>query len=198
MHWPLPHPITIRRWLKDVPANPSYQLSARFYLSKFASSSQIPEYARYVVISFDEVSVDNRPCYSQKNKNFYIGCTKALVFLARSLMGNWKQIVFYSYTASLTVDLVQNVIRFTQSAGFRVVAVVCDMAPTNVRTRKSLGIAPEKPFFQNPDIHAEKVWFLHDIPHALKLLRNHFLDEGLVFANGVECCAEIITELLRE
>ena len=40
----------------------------------------------------------------------------------------------------------------------------------------------DKPWFSNLD---EKMFSIFDAPHLLKLIRNHFIDTGLIFINTV-------------
>jgi hypothetical protein len=58
------------------------------------------------------------------------------------------------------------------------------MGPTNVAVANSLEITMEKPFFPHPCRPGEKIWWFFDIPHLLKLIRNHFIDDGFVLPSG--------------
>merc|ERR1711894_697655 len=47
-----------------------------------------------------------------------------------------------------------------------------------------LGITPEKTWYEIPDFPGEKIFFFYDVPHLLKLMRNHLLSEGFVLPSG--------------
>jgi hypothetical protein len=56
------------------------------------------------------------------------------------------------------------------AAGLIVKTVICDQSPVNQNDAKALAITPEKPFFLHKD---HKVYFIYDVPHLLKTLRNN-------------------------
>ena len=58
----------------------------------------------------------------------------------------------------------------------------CDMG--NEGLGNKLGITPDKPWYEHPDFPGEKIFFFYDIPHLLKLLRNHLLNEGFILPSG--------------
>ena len=70
------------------------------------------------------------------------------------------------------------------------------MGPTNVAVANSLGITLDKPFFPHPCQTGEKIWWFHDVPHLLKLIRNHFLDDGFVLPSGTIVSKQDMTNLL--
>lgn len=42
------------------------------------------------------------------------------------------------------------------------------------------------------------VWVFADMPYYIKLLRNHFLDEGLVLGDGTEVTYKILSEVINK
>ena len=56
---------------------------------------------------------------------------------------------------------------------------------------------PQKnPWFLNPTNAEEKIFTFADAPHLLKLIRNHFINTGLVFNNG-SITSRTLEELLK-
>lgn len=57
-----------------------------------------------------------------------------------------------------------------------VVATVSDMGPTNIGLWRTLNINMENTSFKHP-ISNNNVHVFADVPHLMKLARNHFLDK---------------------
>lgn len=74
----------------------------------------------------------------------------------------------------MTQEILFEIISKLENIEFNVIALVSDMGPSNIGLWKKLGITPLKPFFVNPITHA-RVHVFADVPHLLKLIRNHFL-----------------------
>ncbi|KMQ83324.1 transposase, partial [Lasius niger] len=90
----------------------------------------------------------------------------------------------------LTVDV-------TKDSDYRVIAVTCDLGPSNQKLLKALGIGVqehEKCYFQHPSNDALKVFVFADPPHLIKLVRNHYIDQGFNY-NG-ECIKKSCLEKL--
>jgi len=100
--------------------------------------------------------------------------------MVRSLFSNWKQLVYYYYDKAMTKDTIFNIIACLYDVDYTVVAVTSDMVPGNMAlwAELEIGIAPKNSFFQHPCNADLRVYVFADAPHLLKLLRNHFLDEG--------------------
>lgn len=78
--------------------------------------------------------------------------------------------------------------------GFSVVAMVSDLGGGNRSLHNELQINTTKTVFSNP-ANGEKICVFADVPHLIKLMRNHFVDHGFV-VNGKKICKEIVEELL--
>lgn len=66
------------------------------------------------------------------------------------------------------------------TTGLTVVAVVSDMGPGNMSLWSKLKIAYNKHvYFSHPSDSNLNIYVLADVPHLIKLLRNHLLDHGL-------------------
>jgi hypothetical protein len=78
----------------------------------------------------------------------------------------------------MTKDILFNIIAEVHNAGFEVVALVSDMGPTNVGLWKNLDIKPPSTSWFENTITNKRVHVFADVPHLLKLARNHFIDKG--------------------
>jgi len=76
----------------------------------------------------------------------------------------------------MTMELLFQILKCLQEIGFVVVAMVNDMGPTNMRLWKDLGITFENTSFLHPTT-CKQIHVFADIPHLLKLARNHFIDK---------------------
>ena len=99
--------------------------------------------------------------------------------MVRGLCHNWKQPVYFDFDAPMTEDTLQNIISSVESTGIEIWAMVCDAGPTNQGLLNRLGISKLKTSFPNPADPTRELFVFFDIPHLLKLLRNHVLDEGI-------------------
>lgn len=69
--------------------------------------------------------------------------------------------------------------------GFTVVAAVSDLGTENQQLWKSMAITMENVFFKHPSNQNNIIFVFSDVPHLIKLLRNHFLDDGLHYKNKI-------------
>lgn len=64
--------------------------------------------------------------------------------MLRGLAGRWKQPIFYYFDMAKVQRILLKLIEKNEAAGFPVEAIVHDLAPTNLRVWKELGIDPFK------------------------------------------------------
>jgi len=76
----------------------------------------------------------------------------------------------------MIIELLFQILKCLQNIGFVVVATINDMDPTNMRLWKDLGITIENTSFLHPTT-GKQIHVFADIPHFLKLARNHFIDK---------------------
>ncbi len=120
------------------------------------------------------------------------------VVMARSLTAKWKQPIFYEFDTPMTGNLLKKIITAPEEKNIHVVGVISDMGPKNQRAFTDLGITLNKTFFQHPSNANTRVWVFYDVPHLIKLLRNHFLDSGLKLEDGTIIKKDVIQELLEK
>lgn len=108
--------------------------------------------------------------------------TKALVFLLVGLKNNWKAPIAYFMTDKLNAKLLSGMIReaVMRAADHKLLVktVVADGLKTNNKAAKLLGCDLSPPDFSthfmhpHPHFATEKIYFISDPPHMLKLTRN--------------------------
>ena len=78
----------------------------------------------------------------------------------------------------MTLAKIEEIILRMESEGFRVRGVTFDLGnKTFLKNLQNL----EKHYFQNPYDDTRKVFLFPDVPHLIKLCRNHLLDKGKYF-----------------
>lgn len=112
--------------------------------------------------------------------------------MAQGLLKNWRQPIYYDFDTAMSSDVLLSIIQQLYQAGYIVLAVTCDMGPSNVRLWHHLNIGigntghsnvnngatdTEKNCFHLAD-NCLRILFYADIPHLLKLARNNFFDSG--------------------
>ena len=70
------------------------------------------------------------------------------------------------------------------------------MAGGNRGLLSQLGATESAPYFSNPADNSRKVWCFADVPHLLKLLRNHFLDHGICLPSGTVIKKDTLLQLM--
>ena len=107
---------------------------------------------------------------------------KSNLLILRGIFTKYTLPIWYGYDTPMTPSLLNEIIMKIQSFGFHVTGITCDNYPDNQALARDLGITDELPRFPNPspDKKGEFIYFLFDVVHCLKLLRNHLLDQGTV------------------
>lgn len=118
--------------------------------------------------------------------------------MARRLFDKWKQVIYYKADQSLIPHIIENVISNLYDAGFTVVAITTDLGPSNNKVWAQLNIRindSQNCFFLHPKDQNLKVFVFADVSHLLKLMRNHFLDNGFIINRkciNKKCIEEIL------
>jgi len=76
----------------------------------------------------------------------------------------------------MTKDLLFKIIEELHKIGFNVISMVNDMGPSNMALWRSLNISIENTSFKHPNT-GNSIHIFADVPHLLKLARNHLLDK---------------------
>jgi len=138
------------------------------------------EFEKFIVLTFDEVYLSNKIAIDRKKQQVVGPHKTCQCVMVRSLFGNWKQPVYYNYDTPMTRDKILHIISRLHDVGYTVVAITCDMSSTNMAlwSELDIGIVPKKFYFQHPKDGNFKIFIFVNMPHLLKLARNHFIDNG--------------------
>lgn len=192
---PLPCRSTLQKWIRQFKCRPGILGEVLCLLKARASNYKDSE--KIAVLSFDEMNIDGRISYDSSDDRILGPHSNVQVAMVRGLFAKWKQPIYYDFDVTMTSELLQNIISQLESCGIRIVAVTCDMGGKNSKVWKELHVNTNKSFFSNPVDSNRNVWVFCDVPHLLKLLRNHFLDEGFVLGDGSKFQKKTIEDLLE-
>ncbi|KAI8122775.1 Transposable element P transposase [Lucilia cuprina] len=146
-----------------------------------SAANQMPETEK---LSFDEMKT---------KKNFLLAPANNIqVALLRGLIANWKQPIYYDYGCQMSKSILIDILKTMKQCGFTIVAIVCDLGGGNRKLFNELGVDFNKPWFLYDDT---KIFVFNDVPHLIKLLRNHFIDSGFII-NNKEVKKDVILNLL--
>jgi len=199
----LPAKTTLNRFLQNVKISPGINDQVFQNLENVAKKMKAVD--KHCILMFDEMSLSAHLHYNEHLDviegfhNLGDGNTrpdfadKALVFMIRGLARRYKQPVGFTFpstcikTAELSA-LITEVVKKLTSSGFKVMATVCDQAPSNVAAINRLVANTAKEdlrcvgehrgeYFKVAD--SEEVIPLFDPPHLLKGVRNALLKSDL-------------------
>ncbi|KAF0291149.1 Transposable element P transposase [Amphibalanus amphitrite] len=178
LRWPLPSARTLRRWAESFRVSPGEFSSLLSFLD--AASSNMDPLEKNCAILFDEMAIDSRIVYDNSCDIVRGPHKQAQVVMVRSITSKWKQPIMLSFDTPVTPTILFDLVRALERLGYPVRAVVSDMGPKNMGLWKTLNIAADKETgIQNPCHPERHIWFFADVPHVLKNIRNHVLDDGL-------------------
>ncbi|GBO12587.1 Transposable element P transposase [Araneus ventricosus] len=191
---PLPSASTLKRWCSNFSCRPGMLHDVLLVMQKTFHSK--PEAERVCILSFDEMHIDRKICYDVSEDQILGPFSKVQLVLARGIMAGWKQPVFFNFDTTMTKHLLCEIIQKIEEKGLIVKAIVSDLAGSSTLW-KELEITSENNFFIHP-LNCRKIWAFADPPHYLKLLRNHFLDTGLVLKDGTVLTKNIFEEVFKK
>lgn len=140
------------------------------------------------VLALDEMSVDNRYVYDPSLDQVMGAMKNVTLFCARGLSASWKQPLMYSFNGNTAHVL--DLIKLLYENGLKVVGVISDMGPKNLKMWKELGIGKVQrgvlntTHFAHPLHPKDNVYWFTDFPHLLKRLRDHLLDSSILLPGG--------------
>ncbi len=147
-----------------------------------------------VMLSFDEMTLHKDLQFDQGEQRVYGPHGNAQVAMVRGLFKNFVQPIYYDFDQAMNKELLFSILERLDNIGLCTQGIVSDLGVTNQALWRSLGIQPGSNSFMFKE---RKILVFADIPHMLKLLRNHFLDNGLVFPSGIRFCKEDMLRLLQ-
>lgn len=107
-------------------------------------SNDQTEVQKLATLSFDEVCISNKIDFDRGEQKIYGPFKTCQCVIARGLMKNWKQPIYYDFNQNMTKNILLNIIRHLKDAGFTIVAVVSDMGSGNNALWKPLNVGIPK------------------------------------------------------
>lgn len=200
---PLPCVSTIRKYLSKISLKCG--LDEEFFKAFSLKMDKKSEYQRHGILIFDEMHVresvslnvkniklvglqDFGNCSNliQKGSNRFVN--HALVFMFTALADNYQQTVAVfgangPTTGICVAKLILSIIRKIEICGGKIHGIVCDGATTNRRMWREFGIDGSWNNTINKTAHPydknRHLYFLSDVPHLIKCIRNRLLQKDL-------------------
>ena len=171
---PLPAPSTLSAWISRTVCAPGIQTNILNFLRNQVEEMSLRD--RCCVLCIDEMSIRKDIDYSRLLDRVFGPHTKMVVVMLRGLFNKWKQPVYFNFDTLINSDLFHNILDVVQSFGFTIRACVSDMGAENRKLWKELNVSEDTPWIATSQ---HKLYFFADVPHLLKLIRNHIIDNGI-------------------
>lgn len=195
--FPLPCKSTLNLKANTFPCEPGILDSVLSILK--VTSESLTELEKLAVISLDEMAIKEEWCYDKGKDILYKPHQKVTVVMLHGLIGKWKQPIYYDFDTKNMAEILMDIIKKVEKAGYPVVALVHDLGPANLKLWKAWGIDPigtKKISIENPCAADRQIYVFADVPHLLKLIRNNFIDYGFSLKNGSYISDTSIREML--
>ena len=102
----------------------------------------------------------------------------------RGLCENWKQPIFFQFDTDMAKELLLRIITAVSAAGLHVSAIVSDLAGENRGLWNELDIHLDRTSFTSPVKPDAQIFVFSDVPHNMKNLRNHLIDDGVILEDN--------------
>lgn len=158
-------------------------------------NSNLSKKEKICILLADEMKIKKAYTYDKKEDSTLKPSNYVQVIMARGIIGNWKQPIYYSFDTCLSKDLIFEIIKKLEAIEYSVAGITTDLGGSNRGLWNDLGISTKKTWFVNP-VNGKNVYVFGDVPHLIKLFRNHFLDSGFLFNDKIINAAPI-AELLN-
>jgi len=190
---PLPSPRTIRNWANGFPCQPGLLVNILDILKcKFQNCNAK---TRLCGLVYDEMSTDSKFIHDVSCDKIF-SSSKAQVVIIRGLFEDWIQPIYYDFDTSMSSALLLSIIKACEESGLLVYSVTSDLGADNRSVWKQLHINSQRHYITNPSDENRKIYFFADVPHMLKLIRNHLIDDGVELADGTRITSETLNILL--
>lgn len=195
MNIPLPCLTTLKKWASKIYLKNGV-LQGVLDLMKVAAIN-LTEIEKIVVLQFDEMKVMALYEYEPVLDKVVGPHSQVQVVMARSLFSSWKQPIFIDFDMKMTRKCLDNLIQKLFEIGFTVRAIVSDCGGGNVGVWKEYGVNHNQSWYLS-DVTSKNIYFLADVPHLLKLIRNWLLDVGFILEDGTFVSSGPIKALVNQ
>ena len=104
--------------------------------------------------------------------------------MVRGLIRKWKQPVYFDFDQDMIKEILLRCILAIENAGYLVYTITSDLGGENRSLWNSLNITMNNTSFVNPADETRKIYVFSDVPHNMKNLRNHIIDDGIILEDG--------------
>lgn len=182
---PFPCATTLHNWVASFNVAPGILIDVIKILINKGNDLSTTE--KLTVITFDEIYISNKVDLERREQQIYGPYKTCQFVMARGIFKKWKQPVYYNFDEPMSREILFTVLQHLYRAGYIVVAIVCDMSPTNMKLWRDLNIGidtnnycnsdnmttEKQCFITHPVDNSLKIYFYADVPHLLKLARNN-------------------------
>lgn len=95
--------------------------------------------------------------------------------MVRGLFDKWKQLIYYDFDKSMSADTLLTVINSLYEINYIVVAVTCDMGPTNIKVWNELDVKINISTYSGKRNVKHDIEKLNSITHPTDVFKNIFL-----------------------
>lgn len=199
----MPSTRTLREWTHSIKFIPGILHSVLNMLKEYFSTA--PDAAKDCALAIDEMGTEPTYAYDPSEDRIY-GQVKSLnAYVLRGLTEEWKQLVAFKFDDDFSEEWFVSLLQAIGSIGLRVRAVVSDLGVKNRRLMNKFNVNVRKEnekivvrhSMKNPTFPDIKIHFFADMPHLIKLLRNHTLEHGIVLNGGYKIEKADFEKLLR-
>ena len=197
----LPHPSVIRSWYSSIDSEPGFTKPTFSALAAKVAASKKTGEKVICSLMLDEMSIKKHFEWNGKEFKGFVdigtgvkndslpAATDALVLMVVSLNSNWKIPCGYFLINGMTgkekASLVTTCLEKLHDVGVEVVSFTCDGPYAHFAMLRALGaqLSPEDlmPHFPHPCNSSKRIHVFLDACHMLKLVRNTFSDQGVLY-----------------
>ena len=186
---PLPCFTTLKKHFQDFKIEEGLFDSVMGVLKIHAESLSPRE--KVACLAFDEVHVRSDISYNPTSDQVIGPFKEANTMMLKLMFKQLKIPIWYRFDTTLDKEELFKIITKVEDAGYHVKTVTCDQGPKNRGLATKLGIKidfenPENSvtWFENPARPGSHIYWLYDVPHLLKSLRNNIQQYGVQFPSG--------------
>lgn len=135
---PLPCASTLQNWIAKFDVSPGILYDVLQIMS--SKGHDLSRKDKLTVLTFDELYICNKLDMDRKLQKVYGPYKTCHFIMARGLLKNWRQPIFYKFDTQMSREILFTVIQRLYDMDYIVIAVTCDMSPTNMKLWKELEI----------------------------------------------------------
>ncbi len=177
----LPCRQTLEKFIQHLNCEPGMLCSSIDILTKKMEATT-SSHEKLSVLCIGQMEVRKCSEWCPKQKRTFGPHKKLLIGQVRGLTDSWNQPVYVNLDITMSKNLVDEIISKLEMSGLQILALVFDLE--NSKLISELGLTSERYSFANPAAPERQVFAFPNVPHLLKLFRNHLLDHRCEFQDS--------------